>query len=446
MLGCDKQSQGMHDYHPHEQLYCGLLSIASAVNFNGQVFTSSEVVNAPPSSNKAGTNSDPLAIQLKQSIGLGHHYHQLGISDETPGADAGNTQPNKDSTLKQVNTSWRRPGESTSNAGRVIQRVETLGVLQDATVGCRPRAERVTVPAINPLMHGTRSVPAYGPFIAAPDKLVVDTGILLTPTARDRDYRYQHADYCHGQEDLVAHLSTTTKDKSPPAEAHWKASLSPSNAARQTRINESDGVIHRLMPPERTIHFDVDTDSFSRAGVPETTTHRITRAAQEVAKDFERQNLGITFAYAPGPGPKVFSIRYDPGLAANILAQAFFPSDPREGWQVRVSRRATLPWYVDGRLDYIESILAHEFAHVLGFRHWNAGTDAGEMRASSMLWPNTVDGDRHTIMNTGVHSSKLRFSEEDFRVVRELYSFANGAVVRGLAIRDVDPYDGRYVL
>lgn len=225
----------------------------------------------------------------------------------------------------------------------------------------------------------------------------------------------------------------------------WKASPPPPpNAARQTRMNESKGVIHRLMPLGRAIHFDVDTDSFSRAGVPDNVTDYITRAARDVAGEYTAQNLGISFNYTPGPGPKVFSIRYDPGLVGDALAQAFFPSDPRERWQVRVSTTATLPWYLGGRLEHARAILAHEFAHILGLRHWNAGSDAGEMQEPSVLWPDTVDGDRRTIMDTGVHSSRLCFSGEDFRVIRELYSFANGAVVRDCrVIRDVDPYDGR---
>lgn len=225
------------------------------------------------------------------------------------------------------------------------------------------------------------------------------------------------------------------------------ASSSLSSVSRQTRINESEGVIHRLMPSDRTIHFDVDTDSFSRAGISPNIIYHITHAAREVAREFRARNLGIAFAFTPGPGPKVFSIRYDPALADRTLAEAFFPCDPHERWQVRVSPIATVPWYFGGRLDSIRNILAHEFTHILGFRHWNAGFDAAEMRESSMLWPGTVDGNRHTIMNTGVHSSELCFSREDFRVISELYSAANGVVVRdGRVIMDVVPYDARNVL
>lgn len=246
----------------------------------------------------------------------------------------------------------------------------------------------------------------------------------------------------------VEHLCAT-EDGSPPTRAQWKASLPPCvcNTARQTQVHELDNAIHRLMPPNRIICFGVDEDSFRYGRVPNDVTKRIISAAVRIEQVIKSQNLGINFQYSPDSASNVFNIRYDSSLGPSTLAQAFFPSDSRETWQLCISR--ALAFFKSGKnglLDYIPNILAHEFMHILGLRHWNAGFDPGELREPSVLWPNTIARSRISVMNTGMHPNNVRLSEEDFRVIGEIYSFADGDFYAGRKIVDVNPYAGSYKL
>ncbi|KAH8743750.1 hypothetical protein F5883DRAFT_655645 [Diaporthe sp. PMI_573] len=205
-------------------------------------------------------------------------------------------------------------------------------------------------------------------------------------------------------------------------------------------------MIHRFMPPGRIIYFGIDADSFRREGVARRITDHIENAALNLVKVLRGKDLGIAFAYTDGSGLRAFNICYDVTLPANTVAQSFFPSDPREMWHLGISRDAV---HSEGFQDCIFNALAHEFAHILGLRHWNAGTDARERHESSMLWPGTHDGDRVSIMNTVVdlqHLKHLKFSEEDFRVIREVYSAVNGDVLLdGRTIVDIDPHSEYHV-
>ncbi|KAL2277301.1 hypothetical protein FJTKL_00141 [Diaporthe vaccinii] len=132
-------------------------------------------------------------------------------------------------------------------------------------------------------------------------------------------------------------------------------------------------------------------------------------------------------------------IRYDPGITGDTLALAFFPSDAREHWQVRISYKATVSCVFGGRLEYMHNILAHEFMHILGFRHWNAGFDEDEMQLPSVNLPGTLDRDRKSVMFTSVHD-RLWFNREDYRAIRMVYSAPSGDRVGGCLIVNVDPY------
>ncbi|KAK7704724.1 hypothetical protein SLS64_008489 [Diaporthe eres] len=353
-------------------------------------------------------DSDSLAIQLDQGIGPGRYNHNLnlGISDaaQSPRTEEANdAEPKGGSSL--LNDSWKHPNESTFEATKVIQRTEKLRVLPDLTMsGQSP---------------GVKKSSACGPFSTAMNSLMP-----------------------------VKHLCAT-EDRSSPTEAQWKALSSPYvlNTARQTQVHELNGAIHRLMPPDRIICFDVDEESFARGGVPNDVTQRIVSAAERVAQVIKSQNLGINFEYKPDSASPVFNIRYDPNLGPRTLAQAFFPTDSRKIWQLRISSGLAFSENArSGLLDYIPNILAHEFTHILGLRHWNAGFDPGELREPSLLWPKTIERSRVSVMNTGVHPNHIRFSEEDFRVIREIYSVANGAFCAGRKIIDVNPSAGSHKL
>lgn len=426
MLEFDKLSQDLYDGRPHKGSYDGLANIASNILVKGQAFTDGEVVDATSGFTEAGSNKDPLAIEPEQSVGPGRHYHLLGTSDATQGpslVEATSTQPNRDRVSNWVFASWPRPKESISEDTEIIQRANELGELRDPTLGNHLQG------AETPL-HGTKSASAYRPSVTAMHKL------LAAMTACSTLSMYETR--------LAARFSTV-EDKKPPMGAHWKTYSSPSSAARQIRVHESpQGVIQRMMPLDRTIRFDMDTESFRRAGVEANDMDRIIKAACMVTMVFGVQKLGITFAYAPGRSPKVFSIRYDPKLSRTVAADSFFPSDPRENWQVRISPAALPSWSTSGDPWYMTRTLAHEFMHILGFRHHNAGSNEGQL--SSMHWPGTVDGDSQSIMYTSVHP-ELWFSEEDMRAIQEFYSRPNMTLMRDRwVVMDVDPYDGSRAL
>ncbi|KAG8165948.1 hypothetical protein KVR01_004500 [Diaporthe batatas] len=216
------------------------------------------------------------------------------------------------------------------------------------------------------------------------------------------------------------------------------------SAERQARMNLTNREIHRLMPRDRKIRFSVDVRSFLDADIPEEDILLLICDARKVAEVFTGQRLGITFVYTSTPGHEVFSIRCGRTLAKGILAQFFFPSDLPRDRQVLVSSSLMYSAYRFGNLSKIRRVLAHEFTHILGFRHWHAGSDDGEKEAPSKLWPGTTDDDRNTIMCTPYHSL-LNFHEEDFRVIREVYSVRNGHMLDDCVVIDVDPYARRFI-
>ncbi|KAI7776641.1 hypothetical protein LA080_004733 [Diaporthe eres] len=73
-------------------------------------------------------------------------------------------------------------------------------------------------------------------------------------------------------------------------------------------------------------------------------------------------------------------------------------------------------WVFADNCDSMRNIFGHEFAHILGLRHYDAGSNPKELVDPSALWLGTRDGNCDTIMRTGVHSSELRlfWSSESF--------------------------------
>lgn len=400
MLGCDKQDQDIHNFPPRDNPYEGpVANIYPVIHFSEETFDDGVVADMPPGFTGAGTGRDQHPHKLENTVGPDRYYHQLGISDGTPGPkteEAGDTRPSKE----PVNALWRHPEESNFEVRKAIHEVERLELLPHSTFSIHPQG--IITPPYN-------TKPASGTFMAATGELVP-----------------------------AIHFGTAG-EKPPLMEADWGTSLSSSDAARKARMNETEGMILRMMPRSRELHFDLDREGFWNAGFHRDTTDRIEHAARMVVGEFEKHDLGITFAYTPGPGSKVFRICYDPSIVGDTLALAFFPSDPRERWQVRISYMAAVSWAYGGRLEYMHNILAHEFMHILGFRHWNAGFDLDEMQLPSVHLPGTTDRDRKSVMYTSVHG-KLWFNKEDYRAIRRVYKASIGDTVGGCLIVDVDPY------
>lgn len=205
--------------------------------------------------------------------------------------------------------------------------------------------------------------------------------------------------------------------------------LSSSSSSRHIRLDEKNRVIHRFQPG-RIIHFRINHASFTGAGITTHIVKLVERAAINVITTINRQNLGITLAYTPHSASSVFDIRYRRGLDA--WATAFFPGDPRQMWAVEVSGLAL---FDESCLDFMPNILAHEFMHILGMRHWNAKTH--EADEASLCWPGTRDGERRGIMTTDVHPQDIWFDQKDFDVIRAFYQEPNGARVENCTIVDV---------
>lgn len=358
------------------------------------------IVDTAPGATLKDEDQDLLVVKVDQRFGSGCYGDKHAISNTARSSRtevANDSKSNEGSSL--VKASCRNPNGSAFEAKEVIQRVERLSILPDSTTANHS--------------PGIKTQSVSGPFTATVESLMP-----------------------------VGHLCAT-EDRSLPMKAQWRtsSSLRVSNIARQTQVHELDGAIHRFMPPNRIIYFGVDENSFTHGGVPKDVTIRIIRAADVIAQLIGSKRLGIKFQYKPNSASNVFNIQYDPNLGPHTLADAFFPSDSRETWQLRISKSlAFAETGKSGYLDYIPNILAHEFAHILGLRHWNAGFDLAELREPSVLWPETVERSRISVMNNGVHPNHVRFSEEDFRVIGEIYSFANGDFCAGRKIVDVDPY------
>lgn len=399
ILGCDKEHQYMFKFPPRDDLNHGLANILPVIHSSGQAFVDGGIIDIAPDFTTAGTGRDRIYNKLEQTIGPARHDHQLGISDEKPGSDAEGASITH-SSEEPVNALWKHPAETNIDVKETIDEVDRLDLLPDSTLSSHP--EDITTPP-----HESKVTSK--PFMAAAGKL------------------------------LPAAHSCTAGRQPPPMEPDWTATPSSSDAARRARMNETQGMILRMMPLGRQIHFDVDMESFRGAGIQRDTTDRIEYAARRVATEFGKHDLGITFAYVPGPGPKVFRIRYDPGIVGDTLALAFFPSDPRERWQLRLSYKAAVSWAFGGRLECMHNILAHEFMHILGFRHWNAGFDVDEMQVPSVHLPGTADGDWKSVMYTSVHD-RLWFNREDYRAIQKVYKAPSGDKMGDCLIVDVDPY------
>lgn len=324
------------------------------------------------------TDMDPLDIQLDQNPERHRQKGIFGFIDTVQSSDTeddNDSQSYEGSSLLRFNISWKCSKEGASKAETDIQILDGFGVLQSTAA---------------------RDTPMLAPHFCA------------------------------------------TEDALPPTETLQESlPLAPiSETARQTRVHESRGEIRRFMPPDRIIYFGVDLDSFRRGRIPSHITDLVISAARRIAKLYRRQDLGIGFKYARKPVPKVFDICYDPTLSHLVLAQAFFPNQPRRDWRLRIGPGLVGAGSGD-YLYYIENVLAHEFAHILGLRHWDAGFN--ELSVPSVLWSGTIERCRESVMNTGVHPRQVRFSEEDFRVIREIYSAANGDVRAGRRIIDINP-------
>lgn len=375
---CRKHDKDRDNLLPQTEICNGQAIVAHGYCANHESFSDGDLVHDASTVTQTGTAKDPL-----DRLGPGRYDHKGGaacdMTQDSRLEEAAEAQPSKGSSW--LNAAWKQPEESICEAEKVTQGPERLGVLQ---------------------------------YLA---------------TSRDPPRVSQY---------FACRLSTTVLDILMPARhlcaTEHKSSPYISSTARETQVHELDDAIPRLMPSNRTICFGVDGNSFKLGGVPDKVTNLIICAAQMIVSIVERENLGINFSYCPNSASNVFDLCYDQSLEWRTLARAFFPGDSRIYWKLRISKRLA---FSRSLREYLPNVLAHEFMHILGLRHWNAGTCETEER--SFQWPNTIWQSRNSVMITGVHPSRMRFFPEDFRVVREIYSHDDGDVVDGREIIDVHP-------
>lgn len=453
MLSFDKQDQYMGELSSPNRMCSG--NVAPAFGFNEHTFCDGNVVETPPGSNGAGTDKDPGTTQLEQSVGPGRRYQKLTANGEQmqgPGAGGiSGTQPNDAPIMNLFYTPRRRPEEGNSDAKNLIQRGEKSGLLQYSTAGSHRQK-------FDTLLHCRRPAAASGSFMAAVSKLMPLSSMFLAgihesePGAIDMLVRALDEQelaipgvLCPAMDLEAAADLRTTEDKSSSTETYWRASPSPSSVTRDTRLDEFPRrTIQRLMPPGGTIYFGMDIHSFDLQGIDSDLMVGIRDAAIKAAKYIEEKNLGIAFAFTTDPRYNVFNICYDASIPPSTLARAFFPSERPDYWRLCVSSLASDRLVFVRHKAHITKIFCHEFAHILGLRHCDAGFNVDELLERSFLWPDTLDGDCNTIMCTGMHPKDLEFSDEDIWVIREFYSKRNGAVVNGVRIMDVNPYKTRW--
>lgn len=375
---CSRHDQGRDDLLSQAQVGIGQTIMVRGSCVDNEAFSNGDPVKDALIVALTGTAKDPFVVKF----GPGRDGHRGGASNKAQGSyteKAGEAEIYKGSSL--VDATLDHPNKSTYEVGKAIQWAERLSLLSD----WRTTSE----------VSGVKQHSSCG---------------LFTPTLNN----------------LMPpeHLCATEDEP-------WSC---VSSTARETQVHELENAIHRLMPSNRIIYFGVDRDSFKLGGVPEEVTNRVISAAQEIVSHIEKGELGINFSYDLNSNSNAFNIFYDQSLKRQTLARAFFPSDSRADWKLRISKTLI---FSKSELDYLPNILAHEFMHILGLRHWNAGTCEAEER--SFQWPNTKWQDKDSVMITGVHPSKIWFFPEDLRVVREIYSYQNGDVVAGRNIIDVHP-------
>lgn len=203
----------------------------------------------------------------------------------------------------------------------------------------------------------------------------------------------------------------------------------PSSGPAKFRLHAPNGLAD-LLTPGSDISFDIDRASFRNARVDAQFSGNVEWAAvsviTEMNQGFAQERIPLNFSFSPNKLNVDFKIYYDPTLEQCTWADAFFPSTPRNVRASPISRcpRRSIrigPLSVShhsGRR-FIRNILAHEFAHVVGMRHWDAGRF--EQDHPSSLLPGSSDCDPNTVMVTGVDPSRIQFWPNDWRYLGEAY-------------------------
>lgn len=200
----------------------------------------------------------------------------------------------------------------------------------------------------------------------------------------------------------------------------------PSSGPAKFRLDATNGPAD-LLAPGSDISFDIDRASFMDARVDAQFSGNVEWAAVSVIKEmnegFAQERIPLNFSFSRNKLSVDFKIYYDPTLEQYTWADAFFPGTPSSarasptsrcpGRSIRIGPLSVS--HPSGRR-FIRNILAHEFGHVVGMRHWHAGRSEQEHPL-----PGSSDCDRKTVMVTGVDPGNIRFWPNDWRHLGEAY-------------------------
>lgn len=197
-----------------------------------------------------------------------------------------------------------------------------------------------------------------------------------------------------------------------------------------------ENVIYRFAPG-RTITVSIDIASFRNGGINGSMLQSLQYGLESALAEINRLQLGLQFNYIGNRQRGLVELRYgnDKALQYNgqnytCWAETTFPGPNVAQYTVLIYAPTFLPQY---NLS-IPNILAHEFAHLLSMRHWNAGE-------KESAWPSVQyppgDIDPKSIMGRFDHPGQLRFHDKDIVWLRRLYTLAAGAKIGGKTVKDV---------
>lgn len=156
-------------------------------------------------------------------------------------------------------------------------------------------------------------------------------------------------------------------------------------------------------------------------------------------KEWQNHQFGLKFKYLAPGSTAAFTLVYradiedaPPRKPNNVLARAFFPSAPPDKRMLFVYQLS----FTDQYRDYLQNVLRHESAHIIGLRHWDA--EWKERGMKSVCFPANADNER-SVMGPFDHLRDIRIHHEDVDSLKKLYALEAGTTIKGFKIVDVTP-------
>lgn len=189
------------------------------------------------------------------------------------------------------------------------------------------------------------------------------------------------------------------------------------------------------LKPDSVVHCFMDYNSFRRGGLSCVDIKHTREALKRVIGELNSLNFRLKFKYVRRKDRSDFILAYDVPYGnrpePNYFANAFHPDAKPDGRTIVLTSAAFKPEYRQS----IFNILCHEFGHTVGMRHWDAATK--EANWPSVQHPPGSDNKR-SVMGPYVHPRELHFHPEDAEWLRDFYARAEGEVLYGHTIVDIE--------